>query len=253
MRAGVALPPSAAARKRRGEGALMVATADWPTASTRRANALVIGRWWGVAVITVPLTYQQLFAHASTRALGALAATAVVAAVNFYQRRLLLALHSSSNDASRAAARTSGNLVRRIRGTGRVLLGLDSILIILAALALASEPSGGFWALLGWLPVEGAIAEGTVTAVVSGVLSVCGVVAYDAVQRGALPSLAPGNGLLVRVVDLIGVTAAMIGLERSLARGERAMTERAQELSGLVDRERQARAEVEALSTIVLA
>ncbi|HZD00401.1 MAG TPA: GAF domain-containing protein [Actinomycetes bacterium] len=230
----------------------MVATADWPTASTRRANALVIGRWCGVAVITAPLTY-QLFTHGSMRATAALAAAAVVAALNFYQRRLLLALHASSNDASRAAARTAGNLVARIRRTGRVLLGLDSVLIVLAALALADEPSGGFWALLGWLPVEGAIAEGTVTAVVSGALAVFGVVAYDVVQRGAAPSLAPGNGLLVRVVDLIGVTAAMIGLERSLAKGERAMTERAQELSGLVDRERHARTEVEALSTIVLA
>jgi signal transduction histidine kinase len=230
----------------------MAATAGWPTASTRRANALVIGRWCGVAVITAPLTY-QLFTDANVRAVGALAAAAVVAAVNFYQRRLLLALHVSSNDGSRAAARTTANLVRRIRHVGRVLLGLDSVLIILAALALAEEPSGGFWALLGWLPVEGAIAEGTVTAVVSGALAVLGVIAYDAVQRGGMPSLAPGSGLLVRVVDLIGVTAAMIGLERSLAKGERAMTERAKELSGLVDRERQARGEVEALSTIVLA
>jgi signal transduction histidine kinase len=230
----------------------MGATAGWPTASTRRANALVIGRWCGVAVITAPLVY-QLFVDPSMWATSALAVAAVVAAVNYYQRRLLLALHVSSNDASRAAARTTASLVRRIRRTGRLLLVLDSVLIILTALALAEDPSGGFWALLGWLPVEGAIAEGTVTAALSGALAVLGVIAYDAIQRKGMPLFAPNGGLLVRVVDLLGITAAMIGLERSLAKGERAMTERAHKLSGLVDRERQARTEVEALSTIVLA
>ncbi len=230
----------------------MGATAGWPTASTRRANALVIGRWCGVAVITVPLVY-QLFTDPSMRLMGALAAAAAVAAVNFYQRRLLVALSVSSLDASRAAARTTTSLGRRIRRVGRVLLLLDSALIILTALVLADDPSGGFWALLGWLPVEGAIAEGTATAALSGALAVIGVIAYDAVERNGMPSLAPSGGLLVRVVDLIGITAAMIGLERSLAKGERAMTERAHKLSGLVDRERAARTEVEALSTIVLA
>ncbi len=230
----------------------MGATAGWPTASTRRANALVFGRWCGVAVIAPPLAY-QLFVHPGMRAAGALAVVAVVAIANYYQRLLLRAVHVSSNDASRAAARTTANLVRRIRRTGRLLLGLDSVLVILTALTLADDPSGGFWALLGWLPVEGAIVEGTVTAALSGALAVLGVIAYDAVQRGGMPSLAPGDGLLVRVVDLIGITVAMIGLERSLAKGERAMTEHAHKLSGLVDREREARTEVEALSTIVLA
>src|SRR6266540_347117 len=252
MRAGVGLHGAPATRERRDEGASMGATAGWPTASTRRANALVIGRWCGVAVITVPLVY-QLFTDPSMRLMGALAAAAAVAAVNFYQRRLLVALSVSSLDASRAAARTTTSLGRRIRRVGRVLLLLDSALIILTALVLADDPSGGFWALLGWLPVEGAIAEGTATAALSGALAVIGVIAYDAVERNGMPSLAPSGGLLVRVVDLIGITAAMIGLERSLAKGERAMTERAHKLSGLVDRERAARTEVEALSTIVLA
>ncbi len=230
----------------------MAATAGWPNASARRANALVIGRWCGVAVITVPLGY-LLFTDPSMGGIGALALVAVVTAVNLYQKRLLLSLHVSSNDASRAAARTTANLLTRIRRTGRVLLVLDSGLIILAALVLADEPSGGYWALLGWLPVEGAIAEGTITAALSGALAVVGVVAYDAVQRDGMPSLAPGGGLFMRVVDLIGITAAVIGLEHSLARGERAMMERAQKLSGLVEREREARTDVEALSTIVLA
>jgi signal transduction histidine kinase len=231
----------------------MAATAGWPTASARRANALVIGRWCGVAVITVPLSY-QLATKPSMLAVAALAFVVVVAAANLYQRRLLVAFHASANDASRAGVRTTANLERRIRRTGRVLLVLDSALIILAALSLAHEPSGGYWALLGWLPVEGAIAEGTVTAALSGALAVLGVVAFDAAaQPNGIPSLAPNDGLLVRVVDLIGITAAMIGLERSLARGERAMMERAQKLSGLVEREREARTDVEALSTIVLA
>ncbi|HZD71312.1 MAG TPA: ATP-binding protein [Actinomycetes bacterium] len=226
--------------------------AGWPTASTRRANALVFGRWCGLVVIIFPLTY-QLVVHASARALGALALVAVVAVVNFYQRRLLAAVHASGNDGSRSAARTTANLVGRVRLIGRLLLALDSGLIILAALALVDEPSGGYWALLGWLPVEGAIAEGTVTAALSGALAVVGVVAYAGLEHeGGLP-LAPSGGLPVRILDLIGITAAMIGLERSLARGERAMMERAQKLSGLVDREREARTDVEALSTIVLA
>lgn len=230
----------------------MAATAGLPTATTRRANALVIGRWFGVAIITLPLAY-RLVVGPRTWATWALAACAVVFSVNLYQRRLLMALQASSSDLSRAAVRATANLARRIRNTGRVLLVLDAALIILAVLTLAKDPSGGWWALLGWLPVEGAIAEGAVTAVVSGALSVLGVIAYDAAQRDGIPSFAPSSGLLVRVVDLIGITAAMIGLEHSLAKGERAMTDKAQELSGLVDRERQARTEVEALSTIVLA
>jgi signal transduction histidine kinase len=230
----------------------MSVTAGWQTVPTRRVNALVIGRWCGLGVIVFGLAY-QLLTEVTMLALAALASVAVVAAVNFYQLRLLRALKVSSGDSSRAAVRASANLAKRVRNTGRVLLGLDTVLIILAVLALADDPSGGFWALLAWLPVEGAIAEGAVTAAVGGVLSVVAVIAYDAVQHDGVPSFARGSGLPMRVVELLGVTAAMIGLEQSLARGERAMSERAQKLSGLVERERKARTEVEALSTIVLA
>src|SRR6266542_724711 len=230
----------------------MGATAGWPTASARRANALVIGRWCGVAALFYPLTW-QLFTHPNLRAVAALGSAALVAAVNFLQRHFLVSLQANAGETSRAALRTQASLVTRIRALGRVLLALDAALVVLAALALADEPSGGFWALLGWLPVEGAIAEGTVTAVITGTLAVGAVIAYDAVARGGMPSFSPGSGLLVRVLELAGVTGVMIGLERTLSKGERIMTQRHDELTGLVDREREARAELEAFSTIVLA
>ncbi len=230
----------------------MGATAGWPTASARRANALVIGRWCGVAALFYPLTW-QLFTHPNLRAVAALGSAALVAAVNFLQRHFLVSLQANAGETSRAALRTQASLVTRIRALGRVLLALDAALVVLAALALADEPSGGFWALLGWLPVEGAIAEGTVTAVITGTLAVGAVIAYDAVARGGMPSFSPGSGLLVRVLELAGVTGVMIGLERTLSKGERIMTQRHDELTGLIDREREARAELEAFSTIVLA
>ncbi len=230
----------------------MSATAGWPTASARRANALVIGRWWGVSAISIALAW-QLLTQPNMRALLALIPAALVAGANFLQRRFLLALQQTAEDNSRAAQREWTRLARRIRVLGRVLLALDTALVVLAALALVEEPSGGFWALLGWLPVEGAITEGTVTAVIAGTASVAGVIAYEAFDRGGIPSFAPGSGLLIRVIDLVGVTAVMIGLERTLSRGERIMTERHDELTGVVDRERAARAELEAFSTIVLA
>ncbi|HZD73141.1 MAG TPA: GAF domain-containing protein, partial [Actinomycetota bacterium] len=230
----------------------MSATAGWPTASARRANALVIGRWWGVSAIVAALAW-QLLTKPNRPALAALIAAALVVGVNFLQRRSLIALQQHAEDGSRSAQLAWTRLAKRIRAVGRVLLTLDTALVVLAALALVQEPSGGFWALLGWLPVEGALAEGTLTAVIAGAASVAGVVAYDAVGRGGMPSLAPGSGLLIRVIDLVGVTAVMIGLERTLAKGERIMTERHDELTGVVARERAARTELQAFSTIVLA
>jgi signal transduction histidine kinase len=229
----------------------MSATAGWPTASARRANALVIGRWWGVSAILLALAW-QLVMQPNLRALLALIPAALVTGANFLQRRFLIALQRSAEDGSRAAQRTWTTLARRIRLLGRVLLVLDTALVVLTAWALADEPSGGFWALLGWLPVEGALTEGTVTAIAAGAASVGAVVAYEAYEKQTI-SFAPGSGLLVRVIDLVGVTAVAVGLERTLSRGERMMAERHDELTGVVDRERAARAELEAFSTIVLA
>jgi signal transduction histidine kinase len=230
----------------------MSAMAGWPTASARRANALVIGRWWGVAAVSIALTW-ELLTQSNMRAVLALGPAALVAGANFLQRRFLVQLQEKAEEHTRSAQRAWVTLALRIRMLGRVLLALDTALVVLAALALVNERSGGFWALLGWLPVEGALTEGTVTAVIAGTASVAGVIAYDAVERGGMPSFAPGSGLLVRVIDLVGVTAVMIGLERTLARGERVMTERNDELTSVVDRERAARTELQAFSTIVLA
>jgi signal transduction histidine kinase len=230
----------------------MSATAGWPTASARRANALVIGRWWGVSAIVLALAW-QLLTKPNTAAMLALIPAALVAGANFLQRRFLVALQQNAEDNTRSAQLAWTRQARRIRALGRVLLALDTALVVLAALALVEEPSGGFWALLGWLPVEGALTEGTVTAVIAGAASVAAVIVYDAFEHHSMPSFAPGSGLLVRVIDLAGVTAVMIGLERTLSKGERIMTERHDELTGVVDRERAARAELEAFSTIVLA
>ncbi|HZD38650.1 MAG TPA: GAF domain-containing protein, partial [Actinomycetes bacterium] len=230
----------------------MSATAGWPTASARRANALVIGRWWGVSAIVAAVAW-QLLTKPNRASLAALIAAALVVGANVLQRRLLIALQHHAEDSSRSAQLAWTRLAKRIRALGRVLLALDTALVVLAALALVEEPSGGFWALLGWLPVEGALSEGTVTAVIAGLASVTGVIAYDAVHRSGMPSFAPGSGLLIRVINLVGVTAVMIGLERTLARGERIMTERHDELTGVVARERAARTELQAFSTIVLA
>jgi signal transduction histidine kinase len=229
----------------------MSATAGWPTASARRANALVIGRWWGVTAILIALAW-QLLTQPNLRAVLALIPAALVVGANFLQRHFLVALQRNAEENSRAAQRAWVTQARRIRVLGRVLLAFDTALVVLTALALVAEPSGGFWALLGWLPVEGALTEGTVTAVIAGAASVGGVIAYDAFENG-MPSFAPGSGLLIRVIDLVGVTAVMVGLERTLSRGERVMTERNDELTGVVDRERAARTELQAFSTIVLA
>lgn len=230
----------------------MSATAGWPTALARRANALVIGRWWGVTAIFCGLVW-QLLTRPNLWAVLALVPAALVSGFNFLQRRFLMKLQQNADSTAPGARETWDRMARRIRVLGRVLLALDTALVVLAALALADEPSGGFWALLGWLPVEGAITEGTVTALVAGGASVIGVIAYEAARPGGVLSFAPGDGLLIRVLDLVAVTAVMVGLERTLSRGERIMTERHEELAGLVERERAARAELEAFSTIVLA
>jgi signal transduction histidine kinase len=230
----------------------MSATAGWPTASARRANALVIGRWFGLSAVVFALTW-LLVTEPNWFAVIALGLVVLVAIANFVQRHFLMALQATADDTSRAALRSRVTLIRNIRASGVVLLALDTFLIVLTALALVHERSGGFWALLGWLPVEGALTGGTVTAMVAGAASVIGVIVYDAVGRGGIPSFAPGSGLFVRVVDLVGVTAVMIGMERSLTRGERFMSERNDELTDLVTRERAARAELEAFSNIVLA
>jgi signal transduction histidine kinase len=230
----------------------MSATAGWPTASARRANALVIGRWWGLGAVAFALGW-ELATAPNWLAVIALGFVVKVAIANLIQRRFLVSLQATADETSRAALRNRVALVRHIRSMGTVLLALDTAVIVLTALALVHERSGGFWALLGWLPVEGALSGGTVIAAIAGAASVLGVIAYDAVGRGGLPSFSPGSGLFVRVVDLVGVTAVMIGMERSLSRGERFMTERNDELTGLITRERAARSELEAFSNIVLA
>jgi signal transduction histidine kinase len=231
----------------------MSAMAGWPTASARRANALVIGRWWGLGAICLALAWELATQPPDPLPVVALIVAVLVAGANFLQRRFLGALQQSAEENSRTAQRAWVTVARRIRMLGRVLLALDTALVTLAALALVDEPSGGFWALLGWLPVEGAITGGTATAVLAGTAAVAGMIAYDAVDHGGLPSFSPESGLLIRVIDLIGVTAVMVGLERTLSKGERIMTERNDELTGVVDRERAARTELQAFSTIVLA
>jgi signal transduction histidine kinase len=230
----------------------MSATAGWPTSLARRANALVIGRWWGLTAIFAALGW-QLATHPNPRAWLALIPAVLVVGLNYLQRRFLITLQRNALAGTPQARETWARTARRIRVLGRVLLAVDTALVVMTALALVDEPNGGFWALLGWLPVEGAITEGTVTAVLAGAASVAGVIAYEAVKSGGIPSFAPDNGLLIRVLGLVGVTAAMVGLERTLSRGERIMTERHEELAGLVDRERAARTELEAFSAVVLA
>ena len=221
----------------------------WPSASARRANALVLGRWFGVVAIIASLFY-QLLTKASPLVMVALACAAAVVGLNLYQRQQLQAFPKGP---PQPAPPQTTELVDRVRLVGRVLLLIDSALIVLTALSLAHEPSGSFWALLGWLPVEGAIAEGTATALVSGGIAVAGVLAYDAVQRHAPPNLSPSHGVFVRVVDLVGVTLVMVAMERTLADGELVMAARADALETAVERERVARREREAFSETVLA
>src|SRR4029453_10341141 len=107
----------------------MSATAGWPTASARRANALVIGRWWGVSAIVLALAW-QLLTKPNTAAMLALIPAALVAGANFLQRRFLVALQQNAEDNTRSAQLAWTRQARRIRALGRVLLALDTALVV---------------------------------------------------------------------------------------------------------------------------
>jgi len=211
--------------------------ADTPgrvSASARRAGALVVGRWVGVGAVSA-LILLQLARDPSPLLVAAILTAVPVLGTNLAQRRAL------------AAGRMG--TVRRLSWA---LLALDGLLVLLAVLGMSRQPVGGYF-MLGWLPIEGALAWGAPAAVTGGGLAVAVVLAETAMRRHGVPVLSTGDGSLVRVLNLVAVTAVMVALERGLGRGERAMVHRTTELAAAAQREREARLELQAFSTIVLA
>jgi len=211
--------------------------ADTPgrvSASAKRAGALVVGRWVGVAIVSA-LLLVQLAREPNPLLLAALLTAVPVLGTNLAQQRAL------------AAGRIG--VVRRL---GWALLALDGLFVLLGVLGMSRQPVGGYF-MLGWLPIEGALAVGGPAAVAGGALAVATVLAETAMRRGGLPVPSVYDGSLVRVLNLVAITAVMVVVERALDRGERAMAQRTTELADAVEREREARLELQAFSTIVLA
>jgi signal transduction histidine kinase len=211
--------------------------ADTPgrvSASARRAGALVLGRWVGVGIVSA-LILVQLVRERSPLLVAALLCAVPVVVANLAQHRAL------------AAGRMGA--VRRL---GWVLLTVDGLFVLLAVLGMSRQPVGGYF-MLGWLPIEGALAAGGPAAIAGGGLAVAAVLAETAMRRGGLPVPFAYDGSLVRVLNLCAITAVMVAVERALARGEGAMAQRTTELAAAAEREREARLELQAFSTIVLA
>jgi len=211
--------------------------ADTPgrvSASAKRAAALVVGRWVGIGVVSALLLVQLARERSPLLLLAMLSAVPVLGA-NLVQQRAL------------AAGRTG--TVRRL---GWVLLALDGLFVLLAVLGMSRQPVGGYF-MLGWLPIEGALAAGGPAAVAGGAFAVAAVLAETAMRRSGLPVPSAYDGSLVRVLNLVAITAVMIAVERALGRGEQAMTQQTTQLAAAVEREREARLEQQAFSTIVLA
>src|SRR6266545_4140916 len=174
--------------------------ADTPgrgSASARRAGALAVGRWVGVGIVSV-LLLVQLARDPNVFLVAALVSAAPLLGANLAQHRAL-----------------AGGRMGTVRRLGWALLALDGLFVLLAVLGMSQQPVGGYF-MLGWLPIEGALAGGGPAAVAGGAFAVAAV-------------------------------------ERALGRGERAMAQRATELAAAVQREREARLELQAFSTIVLA
>ncbi|HYT26054.1 MAG TPA: histidine kinase dimerization/phospho-acceptor domain-containing protein, partial [Actinomycetota bacterium] len=212
----------------------MARTPGRVSASTKRAGALVVGRWVGVSVVSALLAL-QLARKPSALLLAALVSAVPVAGANLAQQRAL------------AAGRTAA-----VRGWGRALLALDGVFVLLTVLGMSRQPVGGYF-MLGWLPIEGALAEGGAAAVAGGALAVAAVLAEAAMRRRGLPLPSMYDGSAVRILNLVAITGVMVAVERALGRGERAMAQRTAELADAVEREREARLELQAFSTIVLA
>jgi signal transduction histidine kinase len=212
----------------------MAGTPGRVSASARRAAALVVGRWVGVGVVSTLILVQLVHAP-SALLLAALASAVPVLGANLAQRRAL------------AAGRMGA-----VHRFSRVLLALDGLFVLLTVLGMSRQPVGGYF-MLGWLPIEGAIAGGGATAVAGGAFAVAAVLAESAMRRQGLPVPSPYDGSLVRILNLVAITGVMVAVERALGRGERAMAQHAADLAAAVEREREARLELQAFSTIVLA
>ncbi len=201
----------------------------------RRARALVVGRWIGVLVLAMLLAFE--LGRRPSPLLGvALGVAALVALVNLVQYRL-----------------TAAGRGRDVRSCGRLLLGLDTLLILVAVVALAQSSSGEFWVLLGWMPVEGVLAEGTAAGIVAGAAALAGLALYGIVERHGPPAFTPQDELFMHGLNLVGATLVMVAIERTMARGERAAALRTAELEAAARHEAGIRQEFQALSTVVLA
>jgi len=211
--------------------------ADTPgrgSASARRAGALAVGRWVGVGIVSV-LILVQLARDPNVFLVAALVSAAPLLGANLAQHRAL-----------------AGGRMGTVRRLGWALLALDGLFVLLAVLGMSQQPVGGYF-MLGWLPIEGALAGGGPAAVAGGAFAVAAVLAETAVRRQGLPVPSAYDGSLVRVLNLVAITGVMVAVERALGRGERAMAQRATDLAAAVQREREARLELQAFSTIVLA
>ena len=206
-----------------------------PAALAKRAAALVVGRWVGLGLLAV-LLGTEAGRLPTPLLVGVLAAGLLVALLNRRQRALL----------------RSGAAPAAVRRTGRMLLVMDAVLLLLAARALATNEGSGYWALLGWIVVETAITEGRLATLASAAVTLGGMVLVDAMRQGALPSLAPGSGTFARVLTMAGAIGVVIAAERAMAREEQVAEERKNKLAALVVRERQALMDVQAFSNVVL-
>src|SRR6266508_4546751 len=141
--------------------------ADTPgrgSASARRAGALAVGRWVGVGIVSV-LLLVQLARDPNVFLVAALVSAAPLLGANLAQHRAL-----------------AGGRMGTVRRLGWALLALDGLFVLLAVLGMSQQPVGGYF-MLGWLPIEGALAGGGPAAVAGGAFAVAAVLAEAAVRR----------------------------------------------------------------------